>query len=120
VGAAIAAARDGDRVELRLDPPELGRVSIDIRIEDGRLSAVLGAERPETLDLMRRHADALQRELSAAGYDRAQLSFGGGDADARRDPGPPPRAAAPYPEAGPAAAPPAPRRDGQGGLDIRL
>ncbi|MFN3613752.1 MAG: flagellar hook-length control protein FliK [Rubrimonas sp.] len=72
---AIIAARDGDRVELRLDPPELGRVSIGIQLEDGALRAVVAADRPETLDLLRRHADALQRELNASGFGRADLSF---------------------------------------------
>ncbi|SEA56233.1 flagellar hook-length control protein FliK [Rubrimonas cliftonensis] len=74
---AIAAAGDGDRVELRLDPPELGRVMIHMRIEDGALSAQITADRPETLDLMRRNADILQRELQAAGFGRADLDFSG-------------------------------------------
>jgi hypothetical protein len=82
---AVAAVRDAAQailvsgpsggVELRLDPPELGVVTIDIATEDGVVRAVLSAERPETLDLMRRHAEALQRDLMAAGFGRADLSF---------------------------------------------
>jgi hypothetical protein len=75
VGQAIIAGADRNRVELRLDPPELGRVAIDLRIDDGAVAASVSAERPETLDLLRRHADALQRELASAGFDRATLAF---------------------------------------------
>jgi flagellar hook-length control protein FliK len=78
---AIAAGADRNRIELRLDPPELGRVAIDLRLDDGAVSASVSADRPETLDLLRRHADALQRELSGAGFDRATLSFGDRSAD---------------------------------------
>jgi hypothetical protein len=63
-------------------------VSIDMRLEDGGVSASVTAERPETLDLLRRHADALQRELSSAGFDRASLAFGdGGEAEGDGEPG---------------------------------
>jgi hypothetical protein len=72
---AILVAGPSGGVELRLDLPELGAVTIDIATEDGVVRAVLSAERPETLDLMRRHAEALQRDLMAAGFGRADLSF---------------------------------------------
>jgi len=75
VAQAIVATGTGGSVELRLDPPELGSVSIDIAMEDGGVRATVSAERPETLDLMRRHAEALQRELLAAGFGRADLAF---------------------------------------------
>jgi hypothetical protein len=87
VAQAIVAGADRNRIELRLDPPELGRVSIDLRLDDGAVTASVSAERPETLDLLRRHADALQRELSSAGFERATLAFGdrgdGREGDAR-------------------------------------
>lgn len=34
------------------------------------------AERPETLDLLRRHSERLMQELQAAGYEGAKLDFG--------------------------------------------
>ena len=82
----IQLGRDRERVEIRLDPPELGRIGIDLRLEDGGMTASVTAERAETLDLLRRHGDALQRELAAAGYERAALDFSDrrGEADARR------------------------------------
>jgi flagellar hook-length control protein FliK len=89
VAVAIAGA-EGDRIEIRLDPPELGRVRIAMRVVDGALSAVVLAERPEVADMLRRHAGDLERELAAAGYENVSLDFGSGGDD-----GPDERAAAP-------------------------
>ena len=47
------------------------------------LSAVAqgtGAERPETLDLMRRHIEQLETEFRQLGYDNIGFEFSGGDA----------------------------------------
>jgi flagellar hook-length control protein FliK len=85
VTVAIRGAQQ-DRVEIRLDPPELGRVRIDLRMVEGVLQAVLTCERPEVQDLMRRHGEALQRDLEAAGYEGATLAFADG-AEAGADPG---------------------------------
>ncbi|MEM7508256.1 MAG: flagellar hook-length control protein FliK [Pseudomonadota bacterium] len=74
---AAAVSRPGqDRVEIRLDPPELGRVSMTLAINDQVVTALISAERPEIADLMRRHADLLQRDLAEAGYDGVDLQFG--------------------------------------------
>ena len=81
IAEAIALGAGRERVEVRLDPPELGRVSIDMAVDGGTVSATVSAERPETLELLRRHVDALQRELSASGFGRADIGFadrGGG------------------------------------------
>ncbi len=59
-----------NRFEVRLDPPELGR--IDVRLDmnaDGRVSAALTVDRPETLDLLQRDARLLQKALAEAGVD---------------------------------------------------
>ncbi|RMF38690.1 MAG: hypothetical protein D6754_06920, partial [Alphaproteobacteria bacterium] len=124
IGAAIDRAADG-RVELRLDPPELGRVRLSLSGGEHHVSALITAERPETLDLMRRHADLLQRELQAAGYSGAELRFAGGGAD-RRAPGQPlpaPASTAVTAAAEAASDTPAPARPRSGageGLDLRL
>jgi flagellar hook-length control protein FliK len=64
-----ARAHDGKRrFEIRLDPPELGR--IDVRLDvarDGQVTSRLVVERAETLDLLRRDAPALERALQSAG-----------------------------------------------------
>jgi hypothetical protein len=119
VAVAIGKASD-QQVEIRLDPPELGRVQILLQPADGGVQAVVLAQRPETQDLLRRHAELLAQELGAAGFGSVSLDFGGGEPAPNRDDAP---AAwhAPAFAAAPAEVPPArPSRPVAGGLDIRL
>jgi hypothetical protein len=60
-----------------LDPAELGPVRVGLSGGEGSLSVHITAERPETLDLFRRHADLLARDLRAAGYGGVTFQFGG-------------------------------------------
>ncbi len=62
-------------VELRLDPPELGRVTIHLSTHDQQVTAQVVAERVQTVDLMRQHADLLTATLARAGFSEANLSF---------------------------------------------
>ncbi len=67
-----------NRFQIRMDPPELGR--IDVKLEfgrDGRMTASLTVERAETLDLLARDARALERALAGSGLntDKGSLSF---------------------------------------------
>lgn len=56
--------------EIRLDPAELGRVDVKMEISaDGRLTAHMVVESAETLDLLRKDAQALEKALSDAGLD---------------------------------------------------
>ncbi|WP_428408210.1 flagellar hook-length control protein FliK [Hyphococcus sp.] len=74
---AAVAARPGDsRLEIRLDPPELGRVMIGFE-KDGTdiVRAVVTADSPDTLDLMRRNADVFQRALEQQGFSNLDLHF---------------------------------------------
>jgi flagellar hook-length control protein FliK len=68
VEIAARALEGKRRFEIRLDPPELGR--IDVRLDvgrDGQVTSRLVVERAETLDLLRRDAPALERALHSAG-----------------------------------------------------
>ncbi len=56
--------------EIRLHPAELGQLDISLSVaDDGRVQAVLRAERPETLDMLQRDARALEQQLRQAGLD---------------------------------------------------
>lgn len=72
-------AKDGaTRFEVRLDPPELGRVDVKLDIDaEGRARAALTVERPEALSELQRNARALERALAEAGVtlERDGLSF---------------------------------------------
>ena len=74
---AAVAARPGEaRLEVRLDPPELGRVMIGFEGDGADLvRAVITADSPETLDLMRRNADVFQRALEQQGFSNLDLQF---------------------------------------------
>ncbi len=82
-------AADGAKVfDIRLDPPELGRVEVKLEIRSGeRVSAVLSAEKPEALAELQRSARDLERALNEAGLELEenglsfQLSEGGDDAE---------------------------------------
>ena len=66
------------RFEIRLDPIELGKLDISVTVtDDGRVQAVMRAERPETLDMLQRDARVLENQLRQNGLnvDSGSLSF---------------------------------------------
>ncbi|HKY88083.1 MAG TPA: flagellar hook-length control protein FliK, partial [Pseudorhodoplanes sp.] len=68
-----AQARAGkNRFEIRLDPPELGRIDVRLDMDkDGNVTSRLTVERADTLDLLRRDAQQLERALNQAGLKTA-------------------------------------------------
>jgi len=70
----VAQARGGKNdFEIRLDPPELGRIDVHLRVDrDGNVSSHLVVERSDTLDLLRRDAPSLERALENAGLKTGQ------------------------------------------------
>lgn len=74
-------------VEIALSPEELGRVRMVITTTDGTVSLQVVAERPETLELMRRHADLLAQDLRQLGFDQLDFRFSG-QSDGRAGDGP--------------------------------
>lgn len=57
-----------NRFEIRLDPPELGRIEVRLDVDrDGNAVTWLIADRSDTLDLLRRDANNLQQALQDAG-----------------------------------------------------
>jgi len=65
---AARAKTDGNRFEIRLDPPELGRIDVRLDIvRSGQITSRLVVDRVETLDALRRDAGDLERALQQAG-----------------------------------------------------
>jgi len=62
-------ARAGtNHFEIRLDPPELGRIEVRLDVDrDGNVTSRMIADRIDTLDLLRRDASGLERALQDAG-----------------------------------------------------
>lgn len=86
----VRQVNDGNtRFQMRLDPPELGRIDVKLDIDStGQVNARLTVERAETLDLMQRDQRGLERALQQAGLDSSktnlefslkQSPFGGGN-----------------------------------------
>jgi chemotaxis protein MotD len=62
--------------EIRLDPPELGRIEVHLAVDrDGHTTTSLIADRSDTLDLLRRDASGLERALQDAGLKTADNSL---------------------------------------------
>lgn len=72
-------------VEISLHPRELGRVHMALAVSEHGMTLTITADRPETLDLMRRHIDQLAQEFRQLGQNEVGFAFRQGDAD--RQPG---------------------------------
>jgi len=74
--AAIKTHTNENRLEVRLDPPHLGKLSIEFDIRpDAPVRAIVSAENSDTLSQLRRQSSYLLRELSASGLDNVDLAF---------------------------------------------
>ncbi len=93
----------GQQVEITLSPEELGKVRMTLSSVDGGLTMLLVADRPETLDLMRRHIDQLARDFRDMGFELLTFAFADGQGD--RAPPDQPQAPDPLAEADPVSAP---------------
>ncbi len=76
----IAAKAEGGakHFDIRLDPPELGRIEVHLSVDDsGKAQAHLAADKPQTLDLLQRDSSTLTKALKDSGVDLGNtgLSF---------------------------------------------
>ena len=73
----VRQVNDGNtRFQIRLDPPELGRIDVKLDIDkSGQVNARLTVEKAETLDLMQRDQKGLERALQQAGLDGAKTNL---------------------------------------------
>lgn len=66
-------------VDIALNPEELGRVRLSLSASESGMVMQVTAERPETLDLMRRHIAELSEQFRQIGYSDISFSFAGGN-----------------------------------------
>ena len=121
---ALARAGDDGPTQIALSPEELGRLTISVRHEGDFVHVTLTAERPETLDLLRRHSGDLLADLRQSGFSGATFSFGQNGQDQKAGTSNAPLAVPGHaPVLAPLPAPdhPTPARAHAGaGLDLRL
>jgi hypothetical protein len=70
-------------LEVALQPEDLGRVRLSFTAAEAGLTVTVQAERPETLEMLRRHIDLLGTDLRERGFGDVSFEFGrqnGGDA----------------------------------------
>lgn len=65
-----------DHALIQLHPAELGRISIKIEMERGKMRAVLRADKAETLELLERHVPELRASLEGSGIEAESFEFG--------------------------------------------
>jgi flagellar hook-length control protein FliK len=72
VEIAAHAHAGKNRFEIRLDPPELGRIDVRLDVDhQGKVTSHVVVDRVETLDILRRDAPELERSLQQAGLKTA-------------------------------------------------
>lgn len=78
VEIATRAGKGERRFEIRLDPPELGRIDVRLEIDSkGNTTTKLIVERSDTLDMLQRDARGLEKALQNAGLktDAGSMQF---------------------------------------------
>jgi hypothetical protein len=62
------AVKDGaDTVKIQLRPLDLGKIEVKLEVIDGRVSATVTADKPETLALLQKDSKGLEKALEDAG-----------------------------------------------------
>ncbi len=83
VEIATRAGKGERRFDIRLDPPELGRIDVRLEIDNkGNTTTKLIVERSETLDMLKQDARGLEKALQNAGL---KLDAGGLEFSLRQD-----------------------------------
>lgn len=72
-------------VQIALSPEELGRVRMVLSTTDTGVNVSIVAERPETLDLMRRNIEQLVGEFRELGYEDIKFVFSGTNSETGHD-----------------------------------
>jgi flagellar hook-length control protein FliK len=80
-----SAARKGQEIVIRLDPPELGRVSVKLRIQGGEVRGVLEVDNPRTLSQLQREAPNLLNRLADAGVEMKRMELSLSDDGSSRE-----------------------------------
>ncbi|MBN2629222.1 MAG: flagellar hook-length control protein FliK [Rhodobacteraceae bacterium] len=74
----VQVARNGPDgpIDIALHPEELGQIRFELTTTGNRLHITLFVERPESLDLFRRHINDLMTDIRQSGFGQTSLSFG--------------------------------------------
>ena len=98
IAIAARALAGSNQFDIRLDPPELGRIDVRLDVDaNGQVTSHITVDRPETLTLLQSQQPQLERALEQAGLKTADnglqftlrdQSFTGGNAGGGAQPAP--------------------------------
>lgn len=116
-----AVSNPNGTTRLILDPEELGKVTFSMSSDERSITLYVLADRPETMDLLRRNIEQLAQELRSLGYEEVSFQFGGqGHQSSQSDQSAPQFHQDWTTDEGQPSDQPRSRANGQGQLDIRL
>ena len=74
----VSRAKDGKSISLRLDPPDLGTVKVDVSLRDGNLHARVVAETPQVTALLKEKSHELVQMMRKLGLnvDKVTVAVG--------------------------------------------
>ena len=76
VNITKSAVKGVDKIDIRLKPEELGNIEIKMQIsKDGKLQAHIVASRQETIDILQREMQDLEKAFNEAGFETDSGSF---------------------------------------------
>jgi len=67
VHVRTVANHGGGRIDVAINPPELGRVEVNLRIKEGKVSGTITVQRPEVMEHLARELKVLEQGLADAG-----------------------------------------------------
>jgi flagellar hook-length control protein FliK len=68
-----SAARDGQEIVIRLDPPHLGKVCVKLRMDGNEVRGTLDVENPRTLNQLQREAPNIIERLADVGIEMKRM-----------------------------------------------
>jgi flagellar hook-length control protein FliK len=72
VAIAVRAQAGANQFDIRLDPPELGRIDVRLDVDsNGQVTTHMTADRADTLQLLQNHQPQLEQALNQAGLKTA-------------------------------------------------
>ncbi|KLN66204.1 hypothetical protein ZX61_04830 [Vibrio sp. VPAP30] len=83
---SLQAQQSMQEAKIRLDPPELGKLDLLVRVEGDRLSVQINANATATREALMQVSDRLRAELQNQNFVHVDVNVGSGDSDQHRSP----------------------------------
>ena len=90
VNITKSAVKGVDKIDIQLKPEDLGHIEIKMQLKNGKLQAHIISSRPETMEILQKEVQTLEKAFNEAGFqtEDGSLSFsfrGDGQANQNQD-----------------------------------